>query len=353
MRGIRRIGDRAVGAVAILALVVAAAGCSKKTEAIPAAQDTGPVTLHLGYFPNLTHAPAMIGLEKGFFADELGSNVTIKTATFNAGGEAATAMLSGALDIAYIGPNPAINAYAQSKGADVRIIAGSTSGGAALVVKPGITSAAQLKGRKIATPALGNTQDVALRSWLISQGLKVTKEGGDVAIVAQANSQTLDTFKAGTIDGAWVPAPWDTRLQVEGGGKVLVDEKTLWPDGKFVTTHVMVRTAFLRQHPGVVERFLRGHQEAVQFANDHSDEAKTLVNGAIEKLTGKALKPEIINAAWANLLFTVDPLAATLRKSAEDAKKVGLLDPVDLSGIYDLKPLNAVLKALGKPEVTS
>jgi NitT/TauT family transport system substrate-binding protein len=297
--------------------------------------------------------PAMIGLEKGFFANELGANVKLSSATFNAGPEAVTALLSGALDITYIGPNPAINAYAQSKGKDVRIIAGSTSGGAALVVKPNITSASQLKGKKIASPQLGNTQDVALRSWLISQGFKITAEGGDVNIVAQANAQTLDTFKAGTIDGAWVPEPWATRLQVEGGGKVLVDEKTLWPDGKFVTTQVIVRTDFLKDHPDVVKKFLKGHEEAVKFAAGHADEAKAVVNSAIEKLTGKALKPAIIDAAWKNLLFTVDPLASSLRTSAKAAEKVGLLDPVDLSGIYNLGPLNAVLADLGEPAVSA
>lgn len=349
-KGTRAI-RRAVGVLAILSLAFSAAACGGSGSATPAAQDTGPVTLHLGYFPNLTHAPAMIGLEKGFFSQELGSQVTIRTATFNAGPEAVTAMLSGALDIAYIGPNPAINAYAQSNRTGIRIIAGATSGGAALVVKPGITSAAQLKGKKIASPQLGNTQDVALRAWLTAQGVKVTKEGGEVTIVAQANSQTLDTFKNGTIDGAWVPEPWATRLQQEGGGTVLVDEKTLWPGGRFVTTHVIVRTQFLTQHPGVVERFLRGHVKAVEFAASSPDEAKTVVNSSLEKLTGKALKKQTIDAAWSNLLFTVDPIASSLRKSAADAQKAGLLDPVDLSGIYSLDRLNAVLTSLGKPTV--
>ena len=332
----------------VLALALAAAACGGSSGG-----SDGKVTLRLGYFPNVTHAPAMIGVEKGIFARELGAGVKLETATFNAGPEAVTALLSGALDITYIGPNPAINAYAQSKGEDVRIIAGSTSGGASLVVKPSITKATQLKGKRIASPQLGNTQDVALRSWLISQGFKITAEGGDVNIVAQANAQTLDTFKSGTIDGAWVPEPWATRLQVEGGGKVLVDEKSLWPDGKFVTTHVIVRTDFLKDHADIVKKFLKAHEEAVKFATDHADEAKTVVNGAIEKLTGKALKPAIIDAAWTNLLFTVDPLASTLRKSAEAAQKVGLLDPVDLSGIYNLGLLNAVLSDLGEPAVSA
>jgi NitT/TauT family transport system substrate-binding protein len=265
-----------------------------------------------------------------------------------------TAIFSNALDIAYIGPNPAINAWAQSKGEAIRIISGATSGGAALVVKPSIKTVSQLKGTKIASPQLGNTQDVALRAFLKEHGFKTDKTGGgEVKVVAQANSQTLETFKAGTIDGAWVPEPWATRLVLEGGGKVLVDEKSLWPDGRFVTTHVIVRTAFLREHPDVVEDFLRGHVAAVDYANANPDDAKSVVNASLEKITGKALKPQVINDAWANLTFTGDPIAASLRQSAKDAEAVDLLDPVDLDGIYDLTVLNKVLKALGKSEVSS
>jgi NitT/TauT family transport system substrate-binding protein len=338
-------GVRFGAGVLLLAIAAVACGGSDGKSA------AGSVELRLGYFPNLTHAPALIGVEKGFFKEELGSNATLKTATFNAGPEAVTALFSNALDITYIGPNPAINAYAQSNGAAVRIISGATSGGAALVVKPSINGAADLKGKKVASPQLGNTQDVALRAWLGTQGIKVTKEGGDVTIAAQQNSQTLDTFKAGAIDGAWVPEPWATRLQLEGGGKVLVDEKTLWPDGRFVTTHIIVRTEFLKEHQDVVERFLRGHANAVDFANNSADEAKTVVNAAIGKLTGKPLGLETIDGAWKNLEFTVDPIASSLRKSAQDAEAAGLLDPVDLSGIYALSTLNKVLTALGKTPI--
>ncbi|MGH2727875.1 MAG: ABC transporter substrate-binding protein, partial [Actinomycetota bacterium] len=331
--------------VVLLALVGAACGGGGGGGA------GGAVELRLGYFPNLTHAPALIGVEKGYFAQELGESVTLKTATFNAGPEAVTALFGKQLDITYIGPNPAINAYAQSNGEAVRIISGATSGGAALVVKPSIKSAADLKGKKIASPQLGNTQDVALRAWLGSQGINVTKDGGEVTIVAQQNPQTLDTFKAGSIDGAWVPEPWTTRLQLEGGGKVLVDEKTLWPDGKFVTTHIIVRTEFLKKYPAVVERFLRGHVKAVDFANSNPNDAKTIVNGAMGKITGKPLQQEVINAAWSNLEFTFDPIKASLLKSAEDAEAAGLLDPVNLDGFYSLGMLNEVLKALGKTQI--
>jgi len=330
-----------------LAIVGAACGKSKATG-------SGNVTLRLGYFPNLTHAPAIIGLQKGFFRNELGSNVTIEAKTFNAGPDVVTAIFSDALDIAYIGPNPSINAWSKSKGTAIKIIAGSTSGGAELVVKPSIKSVADLKGKTIASPQLGNTQDVALRSWLKSKGFKTTAEGGgDVKVKPEPNSDTIDAFKAGAIDGAWVPEPYASRLVVESGAAILVDEADLWPGGKFVTTQVIVRQGFLKEHPDTVKAFLKGHVEAIDYANSDPQAAQALVNTQLQALTGKSLKPETIAAAWKNLTFTADPLASTLKRSAENAEKIGLLQPVDLNGIYDLAPLNSVLASLGKPAVTA
>ncbi len=340
---------RATGLRALaLAIGLALAGCGGETG--PGA---GQPLLRLGYFANVTHAPAIVALEKGFLANELGPGVKLELRTFNAGPEAVEAIFSDALDIAYIGPNPAINAFAQSKGAAIRIIAGATSGGAALVVKPTITAPAQLKGTKLATPQRGNTQDVALRAWLKQQGLASDLEGGgDVSVAPQPNAQTLETFRSGEIQGAWVPEPWAARLVLEGGGAVLVDERSLWPDGKFVTTQVIVRTAFLKEHPELVTSFLRGHLRAIDFLNAEPAEARAIVNAGIEKLTGKALPAAVIERAWETLHFTVDPIATSLRKSAQDATDVGLLDPVNLDGIYDLGPLNSVLAAANKPQVT-
>jgi NitT/TauT family transport system substrate-binding protein len=261
-------------------------------------------------------------------------------------------LLSGGLDATFIGPNPAINAYAQSNGEAVRIIAGSTSGGAFLVVRDGIDGPEDLAGTTIATPSRGNTQDVALRTWLAEQGYETTLEGGgDVMVAPQDNAQTLDTFRAGQIDGAWVPEPWATRLILEGGGHVLVDERDLWPGGEFVTTHLIVRTDYLARNPGVIRRLLEGHIAAVDLINRDPGEAKRLTNLGIEHVTGKPLASATLDAAWANLTFTVDPEATSLRGSADHAVEVGLLHPVDLAGIYDLTALNAVLAALGRSEV--
>jgi NitT/TauT family transport system substrate-binding protein len=313
-----------------------------------------PVTLRLGYFPNVTHASAIAGIETGIFADKLGQDVNLKTNIFNAGGAATEALFSGAIDATFIGPSPSVNAFSKSKGEAIRIIAGATSGGAALIVKPNINSAADLKGQKVATPQLGNTQDVALRAWLLEQGLKTdTQGGGDVKIVPQENGQTLETFKTNQIAGAWVPEPWATRLVREGGGKVLVDERSIWPGGQFVTTNLIVSTSFLKAHPDVVERLLAGHIAATDWVNQNTADAQDIVNAGIAKVTGQAMNVDVIKASWSSMSFTFDPLAATLHKGADDAKKVGLLaESTKLDGIYDLSLLNKLLAAAGKPPVS-
>jgi NitT/TauT family transport system substrate-binding protein len=217
---------------------------------------------------------------------------------------------------------------------------------------PSISKPADLKGTKLATPQLGNTQDVALRAWLKHQGLSANLEGGgDVAIAPQANAQTLETFRSGVIQGAWVPEPWVSRLVLEGGGAVLVDERSLWPDGQFVTTHLVVRRQFLEAHADLVKKVVEAHVKAVDYANAEPAAARQLVNGVLERVTGKALPQPVIERAWQSLSFTVDPLEASLRKSAKDAEEVGLLEPVSLDGIYDLGALNQILRAAGKPEI--
>jgi NitT/TauT family transport system substrate-binding protein len=310
-------------------------------------------TLRLGYFPNITHATAIVGVESGVFQKNLGSGVTLEVSSFSAGPAASEALLNGAIDATFIGPNPAINAFAKSKGAAIRIIAGATSGGAYLVVKPEIATAADLRGRKLASPQLGNTQDVALRTWLADNGLVTDAQGGgDVSILPQENAQTLETFTSGAIDGAWVPEPWATRLIQEGGGKVLVDERTLWPAGQYVTTHLIVRTDYLAAHADIVRALLAGLLEANDLVNADPAKAQQLTNQGIKKITNKAIADQVITGAWPNLTFTVDPIAASLKGSADHATKVGLLETVDLAGIYDLTILNELLTAAGKQPVS-
>ena len=366
MRPVTR--GRTLATIAFAAVIVAACtsggGAASPTgaaatpaAATPAGSGTAPegglapltdaVTVRFGVFPNITHAPGLVALADGGPLKQLLPNGDIQVTPFNSGTSAVEAMFADALDITYIGPNPAINAFAKSNGEAVRVISGSTSGGAFLVVKPEIASAADLKGKKIASPSLGNTQDVALRSWLKEQGLTTdTAGGGDVSVVPQENAQTLETFLAGTIDGAWVPEPWATRLIQEGGAKVLVDERELWPEGKYVTTHLMVAKKFLDANPEVVKRILEANIQAVDEVNADPAAAQATVNAEIEKYTTKKLGTDLLSAAWKNLVFTVDPIASSLGKSATDAESLGLLkNPGDLSKLYDLTLLNELLQA--------
>lgn len=334
-------------------LLLLAASCGDTPDGGSAARGApvDVVTVRLGYFPNVTHAPALYGVAEGLFTQQLGDN-RLETKTFNAGPEAMESLLSGGLDMTFVGPNPAINAFARSEGKDVRIVAGSTSGGAFLVTRPEITGPEDLRGKTLATPQLGQTQDVALRSWLEDNGLEAdTSGGGDVSIRPQANADSLAQLQQGQIDGAWVPEPWATRLVLEGGGKVLVDERTLWPAGRFVTTHLVVATDFLEEHPHIVRHIIEGERDAIEAIAADPARARTVVNKAIGELTGKPLQEETIEASFENLSFTLDPIASSLVRSAEHAEAVGLLDPVDLTGIYALDLVNEVLREAGEPEV--
>ncbi len=316
-------------------------------------------TVRLGFFPNLTHAPALVGLQEGLFKDAVKPlGITVTPTAFNAGPDAVTALFGNSLDIAYIGPNPTISAYTQSKGEAVTVIAGVASGGAALVVNPDIKSAADLKGKALATPQLGNTQDVALRYWLKQQGLTTTVEGGgDVSIKPQANADGLTAYGADQIQGAWVPEPWVSEY-VAKGAKVLVNEKDLWPDGKFVTTNLLVRSQFLQEHPDVVQAVLDAHVQALEVIANDPKQAKSDANAALQSLTGSQLDPAILDSAWKQVDFTADPLPATLVGSAQHATDVGLLDQaeIDAAGglpgtLYDLTFINKSLANAGLDEV--
>lgn len=341
--------------VAVLAACSSAGGAETPDDsAVTAGGDAEAPALRLGYFANITHATPLVGVADGTFAESLGGT-TLQTEIFNAGPAAVEALFSGAIDATYIGPNPAINAFAKSDGEAVRIVAGATSGGAQLVVREGIDDADDLRGAVLATPQLGNTQDVALRAWLLDQGLKTSITGGenDVEITPQENAQTLDLFKQGTLDGAWLPEPWASRLVLEGGAKVLLEESELWPEGDYVTTHLIVATEFLEQYPGTVKKLLEAQVTTNEWIEANPEEAATIANTAIGELTGKKLGDDVLARAWPNLRITNDPIASSLQTSADHAAAVGVSDEVELDGIYDLAPLNAVLTERGLTAVSA
>ena len=346
-----------LAALPLLALLAACGGDAAAGDADPAGTDgsSGTAdTFRLGYFANVTHAAAVVGVDEGYIPDALG-DTALETQVFNAGPAVVEALFAGAIDASYIGPNPAINAFGQSGGEAIRIIAGSTSGGAQLVVREGIDSADDLRGTTLATPQLGNTQDVALRAWLTEQGLENSVDGGgDVTISPTPNADTVQLFQDGRLDGAWLPEPWASRLVLEAGAEVLLDEADLWPEGRFVTTHLIVRTEFLEEYPETVEALLRGHVEAVEWATANPAEARTVVNDGIGALTGQPLGDDVLARAWDNLEVTVDPVASSLAESAADAFVAGTAEEeVDLDGIYDLSALNAILAEKGLPAVSA
>ncbi|TFD30009.1 ABC transporter substrate-binding protein, partial [Cryobacterium cryoconiti] len=339
------------GLVVAAALPALLGGCA---GAGTAAAAPGPAAeLRLGYFDNVTHAPALVGLEQGIIADALGDTV-LQTQVLGAGPAAVEALSAGAIDAAYLGPNPAVNSYVQSAGQSLRIVAGAAGGGAALVVRAGITDPSDLAGTTLATPQLGNTQDVALRSWLATEGFETsTTGGGDVDIVPTENAQTLALFQNGTIDGAWLPEPWVSRLVLEAGATVLVDEASLWPDGAFPTTVLVVRSDYLAAHPDTVRDLVAGHAASVDWLTRHPDEAATVINAKLTADTGTPLPDAVLARALTAVTFTTDPYAATFPVSLQNAVDAGTAKPGTLDGLFDLAPLNAVLAEAGGAAVSA
>ncbi len=346
-------------AAGVAAATLLAAGCGSSGSSGSSASSgdpASPVTLRLGFLANITHASALVGIKEGFFKKDLGNGVTLKLTPFSSGTEEGTALLAGQLDAAYVGPNPAIKAWQTSGGKLIKIISGAASGGAALVVKSGITSAAQLKGQSLATPSLGNTQDVALRYWLKQHGLATTTAGGGALAIKPIapNSAAVLAFSSKQIAGGWEPAPYDIEMQ-QAGGHVLVNEASLWPNGQFVTTNLVVTQAFLAAHPSVVNGLLKGQIQANDFIKNNKAAAEQAANTELAAVnSGKNLKPAVISAAFAQITFTDDPIASSLATDAQHAVAVGLLKPVsNLPALYDLGPLNKLLQAAGEPQVSS
>jgi NitT/TauT family transport system substrate-binding protein len=352
---LRTASALAVGALTLAvtsACAHATAGTgSASSSATGTSSGTAASALRLGYFANVTHSTAITEVANGTLAKDLGST-TLSTTIFNAGPAEMTALLSGQLDAAYVGPSSALSAWTKSNKQGLTIVAGAETGGAELVVNSSITSAAQLKGTTIASPQLGNTQDVALRYWLKTQGYSTTLQGGgDVSIQPEANATTLSLFEQGKIQGAWVPEPWASRLVVEGKGHVLVDEKSLWPSGQFATTNLVVNTAYLQAHPQTVAELLDAQIATNKWILANPTAAQTLISGAIKKLTGSTIKTSEIQRSWSEESVTNDPLVSSLQTSLSHAVSDGLLKNTSLTGIFDLTLLNQELTKAGETTV--
>ena len=343
--------SRPAARVALVLGVVAATLGMSACGGDSQASGSAPAEVHVGYFPNLTHATAIVADKEDFFSKHLGAT-KLKVTTFNAGPAAIEALKSGAIDATYVGPGPATNAFINSDGQALTVVAGAATGGTSFVVDQSIMKAADLRGKKVSTPQLGNTQDIALRYWLKQQGLRTDLQGGgDVNVLPQENAQIVDAFKQKLIAGAWVPEPYATRL-VQAGGKVLVDERDLWPRKKFAITLLAVRTDFLTAHPQTVKALLAGDLDATDFIAKDPAKAQQDVADVIAKISGKPLKAAVIAAAWKQLEFTVDPVSSSLLLGAQHAHEVGVLTKEPkLDKLVDLSLLNQLLKERGKAGV--
>jgi NitT/TauT family transport system substrate-binding protein len=316
------------------------------------AGDLNGQPLRLGHFPNITHAQAVYARATGELEKDLG--VPIKWISFNAGPSAIEALFTDAVDVTWVGPNPAINGYLKSAGAKFVIIAGAAGGGAALVIRPGsgIQTERDFSHKTIATPQIGNTQDVAARMWFAEKGYRLTEKGGTVALIPLSNPDQLTMFRKKQIDGAWTVEPWVSRLELEADGKVFLEEKSLWPDGRFATTLLVANKSVLATRREVLKKLLAAYVDITQKINADKTNAATILNAELKKETTKALKPEVIERAMNRVEFTWDPISSSLQTSADAARKIGFLrKQSNLDGIYDLSLLNEVLKEKKLPEV--
>ncbi|MCS6774340.1 MAG: ABC transporter substrate-binding protein [Thermoflexales bacterium] len=336
-----------VGVCLLSALLLACRSTSPEPEQQP---------IRIGYFPTVLHAAALVAIEQGMFTASLPPTATLELRTFNAGPAAIEALFAGELDLAYVGPSPALNGFQRSKGRALRVIAGAASGGAQFIVRPeaDVRTPADLLERRLATPQLGNTQDVALRHYLRQHGLNPNPFTGNVSIFPAQSGELFWMFRRGEVDGAWVPEPLASRLVIEAGGVVFVDERDLWHGGRFATALLIARADLLRQRPDFVRAVLRAHLDAVTFIQRYPQQAKALVNQGIQRAAGKPLRAEVLDRAFSMFEPTYDPLADTIAAQAERAAELGLLrlSPEELSGLYDVHLLNALLVERGYPPVS-
>lgn len=346
----RHKGDKPRGSQLITVLAFLAMLC---LPLCPSQAQQAPRTLRLGYIPNITHAQALYARATGEF--EKATGVSIKWVPFSSGTSAIECMFINAVDATFIGPSPTINGYIKSRGDKFVIVAGAAVGGAGLVVRcdSGIRTEKDFAGKVIATPQLGNTQDLAARAWFASKGYRLKETGGNLALVNLSNPDQLTMFRKRQIDGAWTVEPWLSRLELEGNGRLFLDENTLWPLGRYVTTHLIVSKEFLARNRHLMKRLLAAHVTVTRNINADKAAAAGILNRQMKMETGKALRPDVISRALNRVTLTWDPVASSLRKNAEFAHKAGFLRKAPLlDGIYSLDLLNSVLREQNLPEVT-
>lgn len=336
--------NRRNGTVIVVILVVIAS-ISIAYSVSRSADVSASNTVRIGYFPNISHAQALVGIARGTFEQTLGDDINIQYKTFNAGPAAIEALFTNQIDMAYVGPSPTINGYMRS--GTLKIVSGAASGGVVFVVRSdaNIQSPSDFAGKKFASPQYGNTQDVSLKSYVIDHGYKLTQYGGNVNVLSAKNSDIMTLFLKKELDGAWVPEPWGTLLVKNANGKILLDERDLWSDGEFATTLLIVSTKFLQDHRDLVKKVLKAHVETTLWINEHPKEAEEVINKQIERLFGKPLPSDVLHESFLRMKFTYNPMKESVTKFADEAYELRLLaEKPDLAGIYYTELLNEVLR---------
>ena len=294
--------------------------------------------IRIAYFPNIGHAIPIVGMENGFFQNSLGDQVKIETRVFDSGPQAIESLFGNSIDLAYVGPGPAINGFLNSENHNVKILAGAASGGASFIVHPDseINSATDFAGKKIAAPQIGNTQDVSLRNYLSENGLRTAEKGGSVIVYNIANPDIYTLFAKGDIDGAWIPEPWATILVTELNGKRLFHEEDLWPNQEFASVLLIANTDFVEKNPELIINLLKSHHETATWINQNPIETRIIFNNFLNSHLGQPLSDDIVDVALSNIVITADPLPDSVYSFAEKANALGYLgrNGYDLSGIF-------------------
>ena len=304
--------------------------------------------LRIAYSPNIGHAIPIVGMEKGFFKKSIGDEIKIETRIFDSGPQAIESLFANSIDIAYVGPGPAINGFLNSENHNVKILAGSASGGASFIVHPlsEITSASDFRDKKIAAPQIGNTQDISLRNYLSENGLKTADKGGSVIVYNIPNPDIYTLFAKGDIDGAWVAEPWATILETELGGKRLFHEEELWPNNEFASVLLIANVDYVKKNHQLVSDFLTSHYKTAEWINQNPIETRIVFNNFLKSYLGHSLSDDVVDTALSNLVITGDPLLDSVYSFAEKADALGYLgrNGYDLAGIFYPFDSNSILE---------
>lgn len=311
-------------------------------------QNTHENKIRVAYFPNISHAIPIVGIEKGFFSNHIGNDTTIESILFDSGPQAIESIFAGSVDIAYVGSGPAINAFLKSEQHDVKILSGAASGGVSFIVHPNseIKSVADFDGKRIAAPQIGNTQDISLRTYLSENGLKPAEKGGSVIVLNPGNPDIYILFAKGDIDAAWVPEPTATILVQQLGGTRLFNEKDLWPENKFASVVLIAREEYVSQHPEIIQKWLEAHQQTVSWINSNKEETRMVFIDFMKNEMGKSLPVGLIDESLSNLEITSDPIVSSISTMAKRADSLGYLGRhgYNLDGLFFDKNSNSQLQ---------